>query len=195
MEPEPDLFKILGESGLMDDSVELPAPAPGPLGTRLREFLIACYGNPTGRRARPTPNVLPVFIDDRDAGDVYPAFCHITVRVPDNNDGLFLLQLIHPPRNEEVEALVKAKDGRIERGADDQSWFPVTFCIPVRPKDGRFLRKLARAIRRVTGRGQSYADRNWKWLAPRTADSLAKLARHLDDFRNSIKKARGRPRG
>jgi hypothetical protein len=38
---------------------------------------------------------------------------------------------------------------------------------------------LARAIRRVIGRGQRYPDPNWKWICPRTANSLERFARLL----------------
>jgi hypothetical protein len=187
MDPEDDLFKILGEPEQTAAKESSPAPQPS-LGTRLRDFLAQRYGQPTSPSARHPTHVQPISIDDRDAGDVYEWFCDVSVRIPDNRDGQFLLQLIHPPCNAEVEDLVKAKGGRVRQLTAKPSWGPYSFRIPVRPKDGPYLRKLARAIRHVISGRPSYPDRNWLWLAPRTAKSLELLAHHLDDFRKSAKR-------
>jgi hypothetical protein len=84
--------------------------------------------------------------------------------------------------------LIEAENGRIWQGAAGLSSTPVLCRIHVRPKDAPpFLRKLARAVRRVTAKGQSYPDPNWKWLADRTADSLERFAQHVDEFRRSAR--------
>jgi hypothetical protein len=181
MEPDQDLFAILGHA---EDETK-----PPPLGTQLRAFLVERYGDAATRgKPKPADANQPIRIDDRKPRDRYSRYCDVFVRVPDNRDGLFLLELHHPPYNAEVEMLIKAKDGRIWQGAAGPSSAPVLCRIPVRPKDvSPFLRKLARAVRGVTAKGQSYPNPNWKWLADRTADSLERFAQHVDEFRRSAR--------
>jgi hypothetical protein len=187
MKDEDDLFELMG---VRDDAIPAnasPSPPKAPLGTRLREYLARQYSPRPPASAGATTKVQPIGIDDRDAGDVYPAFCQIIVTVPDTADGLFLLKLLYPPHDAEVEELITGKGGRVGQLAAGPCDLPVTLRVHIRPKDAPFLRKLARAVRRVTGRGRSYVDPNWKWLAPRTAASLERLAQHLDEFRRSAR--------
>jgi hypothetical protein len=187
MKDEDDLFELMGVRDHAIPANASPSPPKAPLGTRLRGYLARQYSPRPPASAGATTKVQPIGIDDRDAGDVYPAFCQIIVTVPDTADALFFLELHHPPYNAEVEMLIEAKGGRIWQGAAGPSSAPVLCRIPVLPKDAPFLRKLARAVRRVTGRGRSYVDPNWKWLAPRTAASLERLAQHLDEFKRSAR--------
>jgi hypothetical protein len=187
MKDEDDLFELMGVRDHEIPANASPSPPKALLGTRLRGYLARQYSPRPPASAEATTKVQPISIDDRHAGDVYPAFCQIIVTVPDTADALFLLELHHPPRNTEVDDLVKVKGGRIWQGAAGLSLVPVSLSIHVRPKDAPFLRKLARAVHRVTGRGRSYTDPNWKWLAPRTAASLERLAQHLDEFRRSAR--------
>jgi hypothetical protein len=174
------LFAILGHA---EDEAEPPQ-----LGSQLRAFLVVRYDH-AATRGKPKPAAAnqPIRIDDRQPRDRYSRYCDIFVRVPDNRNGLFLLELYHTPYNAEVEDLVKVKGGRIWQGAAGPSSAPVLCRIPVRPKDARFLRKLARAVRGVTAKGQTYPDPNWKWLADRTADSLERFAQYVDEFRRSAR--------
>ena len=187
MKDEDDLFELMGVRDHAIPANASPSPPKAPLGTRLREYLARQYSPRPPASAGATTKVQPISIDDRHAGDVYPAFCQIIVTVPDDGDDLFLLEFLHPPHNEEVEELITDKGGRVGQLTAGPCGPPVTLRIHVRPKDTPFLRQLARAVRRVTGRGRSYADPNWKWLAPRTAASLERLARHLDEFRRSAR--------
>jgi hypothetical protein len=62
----------------------------------------------------------------------------------------------------------------------------LTICMDAESVPG--IRELAKAIRRVCGRGQRYADRNWKWITRRTADSLDQFARQLGQWCRSRQK-------
>ena len=55
--------------------------------------------------------------------------------------------------------------------------------ITLSVKSVTFIRKLARAIGQTTGRGKRYANPNWKWICPRTAASLERLADALISYR------------
>ena len=187
MKDEDDLFELMGVRDHAIPSNPSPSPPKAPLGTRLRGYLARQYSPHPPASAGATTKVQPISIDDRNGGDVYPAFCQIIVTVPDTADALFFLELLHPPHDAEVEELITDKGGRVGQLTAGPCGPPVTFRIPIRPKDAPFLRKLARAVRRVTGRGRSYVDPNWKWLAPRTAASLERLAQHLDEFRRSAR--------
>jgi hypothetical protein len=187
MKDEDDLFELMGVRDHAIPANASPSPPKAPLGTQLREYLARQYRPRPPASAGATAKVQPISIDDRDAGDVYPAFCQIIVTVPDTADGLFSLELLHPPHDAEVEELITDKGGRAGQLAAGPCGPPVSFHIHIRPKDAPFLRQLARAVRRVIGRGRSYADPNWKWLVPRTAASLERLAQHLDEFRRSAR--------
>jgi hypothetical protein len=47
------------------------------------------------------------------------------------------------------------------------------------------VRGLAKKIDSITGRGRHYPVRNWKWICPRTANSLNRFADYVMAFRRS----------
>ncbi len=55
--------------------------------------------------------------------------------------------------------------------------------IALLTKEVSFLRTLAKAFRRIVGRGGRYPVPNWKWICLRTADSLDRLADRLMEYR------------
>lgn len=118
-----------------------------------------------------------VKIDDRTTGDTSYCFCDIEVTHSVNTVTL-VLTLWRPPLNGEVEAVVRQSGGQSR-----ETPLGTVVTIPIGPKDGPCVRRLAKAIRRVTRRGERYLARDWKWVAPRTADSLKRLAANLDEFR------------
>ena len=122
-------------------------------------------------------------IDDRDATDVIPYFCSIFVAAPDRLGDALRLTLQHAPSGPEVVELVEELGGEVHP-AD----FGVTITLTLTAAQGPAIRRLAKA---VVGRGRSYDDPNLRWICPRTAASLVKLARHLALFRAE----RGRNQG
>jgi hypothetical protein len=148
----------------------------------LSTFLLNAYGHTTGKERSSTDRPVVIQIDDRNENDVYPGFCGICVTVPNPEDGTFLLRLENSPNNWELEELVESYGGKVQQGHTG-----TTITISLKPKDTSAVRALAKSIRRITGRGQKYLDRNWKWICPRTAKSLERLAGLLASFN----KARG----
>jgi hypothetical protein len=136
------------------------------------EMLLDAY-SPSRGGTRSAPGT-SVRIDDRQERDVSPGFCQIHVTVLDPDGARVLLELSPVPHNAEVGEVVEEHGGQVTHGP-----LGATIRLPLGPKDVRRVRDLARAIRRVTRRGQRYPDPNWKWICPRTADSLERFANVL----------------
>lgn len=142
--------------------------------TSLIRQLTAAFGPP---QDRPSPGlggnagVMKRFkIDDENGFDCYAGFCRIAVTVVPGADQ-FLLEIQNSPHNPEVARVVEGAGGEFRNGPNG-----ATICIAARITDSRQIRDLAKAIRRTTARGERYPDRNWKWIAPGTADALQRLA-------------------
>lgn len=132
------------------------------------ELLNACEPRGRGTTTDPGPSFR---IDDRQERDVYPGFCEIHITVQDPEGSSALLELSPAPHNLEVCEVVERHGGRVTQGP-----LGVTIRLTLSHGAAGCVRELARAIRRVTRRGQRYPDPNWKWICPRTADSLARFA-------------------
>lgn len=114
-------------------------------------------------------------LDKRTSQDVYPGYCEIHVMVPTTKEGAFRLELRNPPLTGEVEKFLAANNAQI-RHAVQTTTITLQLTVSSGPE---VLNKLARVIRRVTRRKQQYADRNWKWICPRTAEALERFASAL----------------
>lgn len=138
----------------------------------LATFLLAAYGTRVHRTS--FGDGLSIRIDDQSQGDVHLGFCQIHLSAQRSDDTSVLLELSPAPHDAEVEEMVNRHGGHITHGS-----IGATIQLPLGPRDARRVRDLARAIRRVTRRGQRYPDPNWKWICPRTADSLERFAELL----------------
>ena len=112
-------------------------------------------------------------IDDRGPHDVYPGFCEITVAV--RPDDAVTLTLHHAPLNDRILAVVDNLGGRVTRHPTNV----IELDLPATSNAARSVRELAAAVKSVTGRRESYLEPNWKWIVPRTANSLKELAQLL----------------
>ena len=142
--------------------------------TPLRDHLLDAYGGFADRRVKDSA----IQIDDRDATDVYTYFCSIFVSVPDRNGDSLRLTLQHAPSSPEVVELVETLGGTVRPAV-----FGTTITQTLKASQGPAISRLAKAIKAIVGRGRSYDDPNLRWICPRTADSLVKLARHLALYR------------
>lgn len=134
---------------------------------KLINELTVRYGPPTRKCNSTTTTNFKV--DDEAATDRYPGFCRIWLAIPDQDDRPPELELTCCPHNSTVTDLVTANGGRT-------SACPYGTIINMPVHQPRSIRDLAKAIRRTTARGERYPDANWKWIAPRTADALQRLA-------------------
>ena len=113
---------------------------------------------------------LEIRVDDRDGDDGCYSFCEVTLKVDDLDSEQFQLVLHNVPWDEQVK-----------EAASELSPIWATFrsgtrlIVTVSTLQLRKLFVLSKAIRHVVGRGKSYQDPNWKWIAPRTAESLERL--------------------
>jgi hypothetical protein len=123
-------------------------------------------------------------LDDRGPHDYFDGFCEITVTI--RPDEALTLTLRHPPLNDGVRTVVDDHNGRIHSLLVPT----IVLNLPATDAAAVAVRDLAVAIKGVTRRGQRYPEKNWKWLAPRTAASLAQFARLLTRHHRPSKKSR-----
>ena len=148
--------------------------------TPLRDHLLDAYGGFADRRFKDRDLDRAIKIDDRDATDVYPYFCSIFVAVPGPNGETLRLTLQHAPSGPEVVEVVETLGGTVH-----QADFGATITLTLKASQGPAIRRLARAIKAIVGRGRSYDDPNLRWICPRTASSLMALAKHLALYRTT----------
>ncbi len=146
--------------------------------TPLRDHLLDAFGGFADRRFKDRTLDRAIKVDDRDATDVYPYFCSIFVSIPDRTGDSLRLTLQHAPSSPEVVDLVEELGGTVHPGD-----FGATITLPLKASQGPAVRRLAKAIKAIVGRGRSYDDPNLRWICPRTSASLVKLAQHLALYR------------
>jgi hypothetical protein len=146
----------------------------------LSSHLLDAYVSSRGQKAHKTAQGLSLKIDDQGKGDTYGSFCQIHAVLPGTNADTFVLELHNAPYDDSVRELIEAQGGQF-RVSPVGAIITITLC----KKDAPFMRKLAKAVRRIIGRGHRYDEANWKWLCPRTATSLEQLADHLAAFRRA----------
>ena len=144
----------------------------------LTGFLRESYQDSRGECPPSSPGLFPVRIDDRRPADVSPDFCSRSVLIQDEAVSRFTLYLKNPPLDDEITELICDKDGTITGSRPE-----LHVEIPLLTKEVGFLRELARAFRRIVGRGRTYPNANWWWVCPRTAKSLDRLADRLMEYR------------
>jgi hypothetical protein len=127
-----------------------------------------------------TGGPIHIRVDDRDGDDIYPGFCDIHLKMSEPDAEEFQLILDNVPFDDEVKAVAEALDGTWQTTRTGER---LVLTLPV--ADAGVIFRLAKAIRQVVGRGKRYLDRNWKWIAPRTAKSLERLASVVSRIRSA----------
>lgn len=145
---------------------------------KLRGHLFDAYDGFADSRYKKLHHNKPFRVDDFSESDVGNLFCHIFVYADDNNT-IRIEMRTNVPRNEDVENLLKQADATTRTWDDGDS---AEVKLEVNVEDTDYLRRLSYAVRGVVAPGAQYPDPNWKWLAPRTASSLEKLADVLDEY-------------
>jgi len=156
----------------------------------LAGFLRGPYTYATGIASTVPAEPIRFKIDGQETQDRSLDFCHIYAEVGRNATTRLTLRLDNPPLTEELRELVTEKGGKV---VGDFPECQVEF--PLAVNEVTFLRKLARAFRRIVGRGGRYENPNWKWVCPRTADSLDRFADHLMKYRSTRRHEPGRISG
>lgn len=138
--------------------------------SQLFDLLVAVYGVLNRNICCDATGTRSFRIDDQHAGDINHGFCQISVRC-NKGDGLSI-ELFSCPLNDAVREFIEVHDGSIHETPNGSV---VTWPVPVR-RGPQLIKELALLIRRIVGRGRTYADPNLKWQCPRAADTLGKLA-------------------
>jgi len=150
-------------------------PGRGPLAEFLRRSYP--YANETAEAAT-GPIVFK--IDGQDSQDRSPDFCRIYADVERGTATQLKLRLERVPVTGDIRELVAGQGGEVSGEFPDTS-----IELPLAVKEVTFLRSFAKAFRRIVGRGGRYENPNWKWVCPRTADSLDRFAYQLMKYRST----------
>lgn len=144
----------------------------------LGEYLLQIH-DPSAWRAgliRKPPQRIRV--DDRGQHDTHPDFCEIEVIIPAPESKEFELVLRNVPYDSDVEDLAEELNGRWTGDPPKR-----TLVLPLHLRSGKDIRRLARTIRKVRGRGKRYDNPQWRWVIDRTEGSLKEFADALDKYR------------
>jgi hypothetical protein len=148
----------------------------------LRRFLFERYNGFGDKRIRNVTLDRAIKIDDQSNDDRHDAFCGIFVSVHDADR--FTLSLTNNcPLNDGIVADVTTRGGQVRRES-----YP-SLDVELSADDPVFVHGLAGSIRQLVAPGRRYATPNWKWVCPRTADSLDRFAHALCEYRQRFKKS------
>lgn len=122
----------------------------------------------------------PICISDSRERDKVHYCSRLTVTTSADNEGRYRLLITNSPMTHDLRDALRERGGLVQWNLDtDRADASITLSI----KDVGYLRQLAKAYRRTVGPGARYRDCNWKWICPRTADSLDQFAACLMEFR------------
>lgn len=145
----------------------------------LKHFLYAKYGGFGDKRIKDISRDYPFKVDDQSNKDAHDWFCGIFVRVI-AKDRFELSLSNNAPINSTIKSLVHSKGGKVST-FDKRSHIEVELSVT----DIEFISDLSKLIAGLVSTGKRYKNRNWKWLCPRTAASLDRLATVLSEYNNS----------
>lgn len=155
----------------------MPSNPPNNCPFNLRTFLFDIYGR-CDKRCKDLQKDIQIKVDVQGPTDGCSGFCHVIVRVPEPSADQFILELHNFPHNEHVAAWVKCRNGSFQAVAN----LGASISCSLSSSQSNLVKSLANHIRRVVSKGQQYPIRNWKWIAPRVADSLDELAANLAKY-------------
>lgn len=144
----------------------------------LRRHLYDCYGSFADKRIKRIEKARTFIGDTRDEGGIasdgslYGWFCGILVDV-DSDTEVCVTLFGNIPRSSSVDDVfeklgVSVSASRIEFEINKER-------VPI-------LRELAEKIASIVAPGRFYSTPNYKYMCPRTAESLRKLAGYLEGY-------------
>ncbi|MFY0524841.1 hypothetical protein ACN28I_17385 [Archangium gephyra] len=148
----------------------------------LKAHLFSAYGGFADKRIKNLDKGKIFAIDDRQErdvgsdGDLYSYFCTMFVTVSEP-DELELMLDRNAPYSSQVVDYVRKHGGQLNGGSGSAN-----LKMRIRPQDAAVLRGLAATMRAITAPGMRYTVSNYKYVVPRTATSLERLADVLDDY-------------
>lgn len=146
----------------------------------LFDHLLDTYREPLNRNCSTFWPDESLRVDDQNDGDVARMFCTLRITVSTTTPNEFQLDIRNSPNATEVLQLIEDHDGEV---TTNDKILRAEAKLTLATNNVTYLRQLARAYRRTTGRGTHYLDANWKWVCKRTAKSLDRLADTITEFR------------
>jgi hypothetical protein len=145
--------------------------------TALRGHLFECYGGFANKKIKDLAKERRFFVDDREHGGLssdglYGWFCGIVADVESDDEVQVTLHGSIPNSPQVNETFSRL-------GAFNE-WG--NLCFKVRREQLPLLKSLAKQIRDIVAPGHRYNVPSYKYMCPRTADSLERLAGHLEDY-------------
>jgi hypothetical protein len=114
-------------------------------------------------------------------GKLYSYFCSISLQITEKTllitDDKCLLKLWNVPFNDAIQKYVLSCNGTFSDIRYERNIF-----IEFEASNTKILRELAMLIEDITKPGARYNVPSYKYVCPRTAYSLIRLADYLDDF-------------
>jgi hypothetical protein len=144
----------------------------------LRKHLYACYGSFADKRIKRIEKGHTFIGDTRDNGGIasdgspYGWFCGIFVNV-DSDEEVLVTLFGNIPRSSSVDAI-------FEKLGASPSASRIEFAI--NKERVPILHELADKIASIVAPGRRYSTPNYKYMCPRTAESLLKLAGYLERY-------------
>ena len=145
---------------------------------KLRKHLYGCYGSFADKRIKRIEKGRTFIGDTRDDGGIasdgslYGWFCGILVNV-DSDEEVLVTLFGNIPQSPSVDAVFE------KLGAS-----PSASSIEFEINKGRIpiLHELSEKIASIVAPGRRYSTPNYKYMCPRTAESLRKLAGYLEGY-------------
>ncbi len=151
---------------------------------QFKKYLFDAYGGFGDKRVKDITKDYSFKIDDQDTDDKHEYFCGIFVKVIEGSK--FELHLTNnAPFNSKIKSMVKAKGGKVQ----ERDYKSIE--VNLTSKDYDFVSKLAVEIQGLVARGKKYNNPNWKWLCPRTANSLSHFSGILKKYKGKDLLKRG----
>lgn len=148
--------------------------------TQLKKHLFNNYGGFSDKRIKDLKKSSRFKIDDFGQQDTSERFCHIFVDVIDNTTNFVLCLANNAPISPEIEELISSNGGELTQAIRNHIYIQLT------PRDHEFVKLFASEIRKLVSPDREYEDSNWKWLCPRTAESLRRFAKVLERYKGGL---------
>ena len=147
----------------------------------LKRILFDAYGGFADKRYKNLNKCNTFIIDDRVESDfgadgsLYSYFCSVFADVNSNQDVVVTLTG-NIPTSKNVKSWLKKQEFEIKR-LSTQSRLEIAVAQGEQSK----LKELAAAFQAIVASGARYSVANYKYVCPRTADSLSRFAKLLDE--------------
>lgn len=142
---------------------------------QFKKYLFEKYDGFRDKRVKDIAKDYSFKIDDQAPEDNKELFCGIFVRVVKGTT--FELHLTNnAPLNSIVKKLIESKGGEVNESVQS------SIKVELSCKDYEFILKLSNEIKGLVAPDKQYSNPNWKWLCPRTANSLTRFAEILTNY-------------